>query len=60
MSMPPHRWSSGARSRWRGSRAHLIPRWRPAPRPQAERRTHRGAIRALRIEPPTTNGAGKH
>jgi len=59
MSTPPDRWSSGARSRWRGSRAHLIPRWRPAQRPQAERRTHRGAIRALRIEPPTSNGAGK-
>jgi hypothetical protein len=60
MSTPPDPWSSGARSRWRGARAHLVPRWRPAPRPAAERRAHRSAIRAIRIEPPTGNGAGRH
>jgi len=60
MSTPPDRWSSGARSRWRGARTHLIPRWRPAARPPAERRAHRSAIRAIRIVPPTTNGADRH
>jgi hypothetical protein len=60
MSTPPDRWSSGARSRWRGSRVHLTPHWRPAARPPARPRTNRSAIRAIRIEPPATNGAGKH
>jgi hypothetical protein len=60
MSTPADDWSSGARSRWRGTRAHLVPRWRPAPRPRAEPRDRRSAIRALRIEPPTGNGAGRH
>jgi hypothetical protein len=60
MSTPADRWSSGARSRWRGVRAHVVPRWRPAPRPPATRRVQRSAIRAIRIEPPTTNGAGGH
>jgi hypothetical protein len=59
VSTPTDPWSSGARSRWRGARAHLIPRWRPAPRPPTERRVHRSAIRAVRIEPPTSNGAGR-
>jgi hypothetical protein len=58
MSTPADRWSSGARSRWHGARPHLVPRWRPAPRPRAAQRVHRSAIRAVRIEPPTTNGAG--
>jgi hypothetical protein len=60
MSTPADRWSSGARSRWHGARPHLIPRWRPAPRPPAARRAQRSAIRAIRIEPPTSNGAGRH
>jgi hypothetical protein len=59
MSNPADRWSSGARSRWRGARPHVVPRWRPPPRPPAAPRMTRSAIRAVRIEPPTTNGAGR-
>jgi hypothetical protein len=58
MSTPADRWSSVARSRWRGARPHLVPRWRPAPRLPAARRLHRSAIRDVRVEPPTNNGAG--
>ena len=56
--MPEQPWRSGARSRRRGARTNLVPRWRPPPR-QAPRPILRG-LRGYRPGPPSPNGGGEH
>ena len=50
MTMAARTWKSGARSRWRGARTKLVPRWTPQPDPTP--RTAAEALRDVLLEPP--------